>query len=167
MPSGCTYLPLNLSTGLVSIHLASCGKWPVNRSLGRGSSPGFWAVAGGSLRKRPPFNHRQSGPPERGGNPQNRKQPAKAFVVGPSGRPAPSWRRFTGREKMQRDRAPMGLGTRAGISRRSSLAAVQARLRRTFAVSRFPLERLVLTGPIRPLRYRDGMTFGQIGRAHV
>jgi len=50
MPPNFTYLPLFRMSGLVSIHLASCGKWPVIRIWVGAFLLGLSAVAVGSLR---------------------------------------------------------------------------------------------------------------------
>jgi hypothetical protein len=50
MPQRFTYLPLFQLSGLVSIHLASCGKWPVNQIWVGAFLLGLSAVVVGSLR---------------------------------------------------------------------------------------------------------------------
>ncbi len=50
MPPNFTYLPLFLATNLVSIHLASCGKWFVTRIWVGAFLLGLSAAAVGSLR---------------------------------------------------------------------------------------------------------------------
>lgn len=120
-------------------------------NLGRGVST--WSVRGRSRFPplRPLLNHRQSGPPERGGNPQNRKHPAKAFCVGPSGRPAPCCGvGSTGREKMQL--TPRLFGSRSVCRHlKATGCGHHAGTRNVAADSRFPLRNRVSLGIRRTL----------------
>lgn len=115
-------------------------------NLGRGGST--WFVRGRSRFPplRPLLNHRQSGPPERGGNPQNRKQPAKAFRVGPSGRPAPCCGVVQPAVRKCSSPAARWVSNRGQAFEGHRLRTPRGR-RNDAADSRFPLKSRVSLGP--------------------
>jgi hypothetical protein len=119
-------------------------------NLGRGVSTG--SVHGRSRFPplRPLLNHRQSGPPERGGNPQNRKQPAKAFRVGPSGRPAPLCGVVQPAVRKCSSRAARWVSNSVQAFEGHRLRTPRGR-RNVAADSRFPLRSRELFGPFRTL----------------
>jgi hypothetical protein len=115
MPLNFTYLPLFRLPGLVSIHLASCGKWPVIRIWVGAFLLGLSAAVVGSLR----YGHFLTI-----GN-QDLRNAAEIPKIANTGKGiyrgairatcAVVRRGSTGREKMQLTRTPMGLGLRAGM----------------------------------------------------
>ena len=123
-------------------------------NLGRGVS-GFFGSRKRFPPQRPLLNHRQSGPPERGGNPQNRNYRQRCFAWGHPGDLRRCAARYTGKEKMQLTRRPLGLGH---ACRHLKATGRDARRRRNVAAdSRFPLRSRVLLGPWQSLaRFANG-----------